>query len=44
MGWKIILGVVALGVVGFVYRVVRLAVAEAKEEAEDIARASKREE
>lgn len=41
MWWKIILGVIALAVIGFVGMVIKMAVTEAKEETKDIERASK---
>lgn len=40
MWWKIILGVIGLVVVGFIGMVIKMAVTEAKEEADDIERAS----
>lgn len=42
MWWKIILGVIALAVIGFVGMVIKMAVTEAKEETKDIERASKK--
>lgn len=40
MWWKIFLGVIGLVVVGFIGMVIKMAVTEAKEEADDIERAS----
>lgn len=42
MWWKIILGLVGLVIVGLVALVIKLAVAEAKEEARDIDEAGKK--
>lgn len=42
MWWKIILGVIALAVIGFVGMVIKMAVTEAKEETRDIEKASKK--
>lgn len=42
MWWKIILGVIALAVIGFVGMVIKMAVTEAKEETRNIEKASKK--
>lgn len=41
MWWKIILGVIALAVIGFIGMVIKMAVTDAKEETKDIERADK---
>ena len=39
MWWKIMLGVIGLVVIGFVIKVIKMAITEAKEETNDIERA-----
>ena len=39
MWWKIMLGVIGLVVIGFVVKVIKMAITEAKEETNDIERA-----
>ena len=41
MGWKIILGVIGLAIIGFIGMVIKMAVTDAKEETRDIEKASK---
>ena len=42
MWWKIILGVVGIVVIGFIGMVIKMAIADAKEETRDIEEASKK--
>ena len=41
MWWKIMLGVIGLVVIGFVVKVIKMAITEAKEESRDLDKASK---